>query len=84
MDIKNQKGQSIIEAVLLIFVAVTLMATLSNFLKGKEFAKKLVSGPWKNISGMVQCGVWKPCGIGNENTADHPSNIRRNRSWRKE
>lgn len=55
----NNKGQFVIEAVLLMVVMVSVFMASVNFLKDKKFVAKLVSSPWIKISGMIEAGVWE-------------------------
>lgn len=74
MDLKNQKGQLVIESVLLMVVAVGFSILLISQLKKMDYVKNLTFSPWDRVSGMVQCGVWAPCGISVKNPGKHPSN----------
>lgn len=77
MDLsRNQKGQIIVEAVLLLVLTFGIMMLFVGQLKKMEFAKKVTIEPWARISGMVECGSWSPCGrgAGPGSQAHHPSN----------
>ena len=54
----NQSGQMVTEMVLLLTVLVTSTILVANAFKSDETFKKLVSGPWQVLSGMIQNGVW--------------------------
>lgn len=56
--INNQKGQMLVEAVLImvVFMAFTMMT--ARFFRDKEVLKQLISGPWVALSGVLQNGVW--------------------------
>jgi hypothetical protein len=58
---KNQKGQLVLEAILLMVVFMGLSTLLTNYLKENKVAARLVSEPWGKLSGMIECGVWQPC-----------------------
>lgn len=60
VQLKNQKGQAVTEAVLLmvLFMGVTLL--VANFMKDEEVLKRLVQSPFQHIAGMLQNGVWAP------------------------
>lgn len=66
----NQGGQQVTEAVLImvLFMAFTLM--VAQFFREKEVLKQLVSGPWVNLAGMLQNGVWQPI---NKGAISHPN-----------
>lgn len=59
----NQKGQVIIEYILVMVVMLTVSFMLQKFLKESAFAQNFTVKPWARLNGMVQCGVWSPCGI---------------------
>jgi hypothetical protein len=56
----NQRGQYTIEAVLLLLIFTGIVATAGATMKKNEFVKRLVQGPWTNLSGMFQNGIWAP------------------------
>ncbi len=64
MRIQNQRGQLIVEAVLLMAIGAMLSAFIVNYLKDNQFAQNLVAKPWELLGGMVECGVWAECGKG--------------------
>jgi hypothetical protein len=72
---KNQRGQIVVEAVLLTTVLLGLTIFVQNRLQQSRFAEKLVSGPWGKLSGMIECGVWDTCVAA---SGKHPSNKNRN------
>lgn len=55
----SQKGQLSIEAVLIVIVLISLSLFVSREIKNRNLVGKLVSGPWKKISGMMSTGNWK-------------------------
>lgn len=56
----NQRGQFLIESVLLIVVMVGIFMAGTNALRDKKFLAKLIGGPWEQVQGMIECGVWGP------------------------
>lgn len=56
--IKNQKGQFVIEAVLLATVTLALFMFITKQLQESKFLAKLVGEPWSYIAGMSESGVW--------------------------
>lgn len=74
--LNNQQGQLLVEAVLLMALAISVSLMVSNYLKQSEFAQKLVAKPWVTLSGMIECGVWTGCGPGK-----HPNAASRNLSF---
>lgn len=75
--VQNQRGQLVVEAVLLLAVMAAVTLLVSNYIQQNDFANKLISKPWKTLSGMIECGTWTGCGPGN-----HPVSHERNLSWR--
>lgn len=69
----NQGGQVIVEYILMMVVVLTLSFMVQNFLKEKGFLKNLVFEPWARLNGMVQCGVWNPCGVEVAKGGLHPN-----------
>jgi len=74
-QIHNEKGQLVVEAVLLLAVVMAITMAVSSYVQKNDFANKLVSKPWKTLSGMIECGTWTGCGQGN-----HPASTPRNLS----
>ncbi len=74
---QSQKGQAVIESVVLIFVIISLVMLVKNGLGSKQFVKKIFHSPWSNIAGMAENGVW---GGATENRPVHPGTFRRVRS----
>ena len=70
----NEKGQTVLEAVLLIVVLVGLSTFLMNGLKKMDYVATLTVDPWARVSGMIECGVWSPCGLQTPSPGQHPSN----------
>ncbi len=68
--LKNQSGQQVTEAILImvVFMAMTLM--VAQYFKSQEVLKNLVTGPWTNLAGMLQNGVWQPAQSG---ALSHPN-----------
>lgn len=57
-NLKNQKGQLIVEAVLLMVVLFGITMAVSKYFASEQTLKALVSGPWQNLAGMIQNGSW--------------------------
>ncbi len=66
----NNRGQMTVEAVLLLVVFVAFMQVANGTIKEQEFLKKMVSGPWSFLQGMIQNGVWSE---GNTGSDIHPN-----------
>lgn len=71
----NQKGQFVIEAVLLMVVMLSIFMASVNALKDGQYLAKLISGPWEKIAGMIESGVWDGAAAARKN---HPNQLRRN------
>jgi len=78
---KNQSGQIAVESILLMVVTVGLMLMAMKFFKGGNgngpIISQLTQGPWARLSGMIQCGVWEPCGFGAPNPGKNPNTMAR-------
>lgn len=57
---QQQKGQVIIEMVLLLVLVVGLWGLFSNYAKQQKWFENLVNGPWQRMAGMIESGVWDP------------------------
>lgn len=68
--LRGQGGQAITEAVLIIVVLFGFTFMVANYLKKEEVLKRLITGPFTYLSGMLQNGVWAPADKGAEM---HPS-----------
>lgn len=60
MNMRNSRGQMILEAVLLMTIFLAITAAIAASLKKNEAVTRLVQGPWQNLSGLLQNGVWQP------------------------
>lgn len=58
---KNQSGQLVVEAILLMIVLLGMSFLVSQYLKDSQFAKKLTAEPWARLTGMIECGTWQNC-----------------------
>lgn len=56
----NQRGQAVIEAVLIMVLLVGLATAVGSGLRNMDFFVNLVERPWQNLSGLIQNGVWEP------------------------
>jgi hypothetical protein len=70
MNLRKQSGQMILEAVLIITMLFAVTGLIASFFRNEEVVKRLVSGPWQNLAGMMQNGVWKPA---SEGAISHPN-----------
>lgn len=57
--VSNQKGQFVIETVLMMLITVGLFLFGMNQLREGKFLAKLISGPWQKVAGMIEAGVWE-------------------------
>lgn len=55
----NNKGQFVIETVLMMIVTIGVFLWGTNQLREQKFLAKLISGPWEKVSGMIESGVWE-------------------------
>jgi hypothetical protein len=68
--LKNERGQFVIEAVLLMVVSVSILLFGIRYMKENRTMATLVSGPWEKTAGMIESGVWKPA---EEAAKKHPN-----------
>lgn len=73
-QLRKQGGQMIVEAVLIIvlFMGATMLVT--NYFKDNDVLKKLIHGPWQNLAGMLQNGIW---GTPEKTVGLHPNSHKR-------
>lgn len=69
-DLKSEKGQQIVEAVLIIVLLVGFTFIVANYFKQKEVLKNIITGPFQTLAGMLQNGVWATREAG---TLSHPA-----------
>jgi len=70
MRIRSQRGQMMIEGVLIMVVLMGMTLLVARYFKDQELLKKLISGPWVSLAGLLQNGVWLPKDRG---TLSHPN-----------
>lgn len=56
---KSQSGQLAVEMVMIIVLLLSLSIYASRYVRDRNLMGKLVSGPWKQISGMIETGNWQ-------------------------
>ena len=69
----SQLGQGTTEMILLMVLGLAFFAFLVKGLQKMDFVDSLVVKPWANVTGMIECGVWKPCGMNTPSLGLHPS-----------
>jgi hypothetical protein len=78
MDLKsahgNQKGQAATEMILIMVLGIAILGGFFAALKQMKFLDKVAVEPFAVVSGMIECGVWKTCGISAPTPNYHPSN----------
>jgi hypothetical protein len=70
-QLNSEKGQLIVEAVLLMVILTGITVTLTRYFANEEVLKNLITGPWQSLSGMMQNGEWGPP---SQTDAIHPAN----------
>ena len=76
--IKNEKGQMIIEAVLIMALLLLAFRLLYNTVFGENFAEQLVQRPFQRLSGVIENGVY---GTPDQTRGAHPNHQRRQLSY---
>lgn len=74
----NNKGQVVIEYILLMVLAVGGITFLANTFRESQTIAKLVDGPWQKMAGMIECGVWE---ARKDACTKHPNNLSRSLSY---
>ncbi|KYG66833.1 hypothetical protein AZI86_07300 [Bdellovibrio bacteriovorus] len=72
--VSNNRGQFLIETVLLMVLTIGLFIGASNFLREKKILSKMIGGPWEKVSGMIEAGVWASP---DQARTKHPNQIKR-------
>lgn len=57
--IRNQKGQFLIEGLLLLIILMGVFVMFSQWVQETKQMSKLISGPWDKLAGMTENGVWE-------------------------
>ncbi|MBV2168187.1 MAG: hypothetical protein KUL82_05715 [Bdellovibrio sp.] len=57
--ISNNKGQFVIETVLMMVVTIGFFLWGTNQLREGKFLAKMIGGPWQKVAGMIEAGVWE-------------------------
>jgi hypothetical protein len=60
-SLSSQKGQGVVELVLLMAASISIVLFVQSYIRENEFTQKLFGKPWATLSGMIECGVWEPC-----------------------
>lgn len=75
--VRNNKGQFVIETVLLMIVMVGFFIAGTTKLKESKALAKMIAGPWEQVSGMIESGVWDSPDAARKK---HPNQIERSLS----
>lgn len=73
-DKNSQRGQTLIEAVLLMVVMVMVWYMIQSGLSEMRFVQTVVQGPWTNMQGLIESGVPAPAA---QARAQHPGHLSR-------
>ncbi|MGE0526804.1 MAG: hypothetical protein AB7G93_19660 [Bdellovibrionales bacterium] len=65
-----QGGQMITEAVLILVLLFGFTFIVATYFRNEEVVRRLIQGPWQNLAGLLQNGVWAPPQAG---AVHHPS-----------
>lgn len=76
--LKNESGQFVIEAVLLMVLSIGLLTLALRGMRDSKILGNMVAGPWEKVAGMIESGSWN-----NADTAakSHPNQLNRSLSW---
>jgi hypothetical protein len=67
--LRNQRGQGVVEAVLIIAALFFVTSFVSRYFQSEQIVSNLVKGPWNALSGMISYGSWQ---APDQAAADHP------------
>lgn len=70
-SIQNNRGQFLIEAVLLVTLSLGLLVWSTRYFREKKIIAKAVEGPWSRVSTMTESGIWAPNNA--TNIRNHPN-----------
>ena len=70
----NKKGQVMIEYILLVGMLIFLFSFISSQFQDQNVLARLVSGPWSQLQGMIENGVW---GTPQATKGQHPGHLLR-------
>ncbi|QDK36201.1 hypothetical protein [Bdellovibrio sp. NC01] len=56
--VRNQRGQFVIEGVLLMIVMVSIFIASMKTLREGKYLANMIERPWAEVSGMLECGSW--------------------------
>ncbi len=70
----GEAGQASIEMALMLVVMIFVATSTAQFFKKTDYFANLVSGPWQQLSGLIQNGVW---GTPEITMAQHPNGYAR-------
>lgn len=72
--LKNEHGQFVIEAVLLMVLSIGLLTLGLRTLRDGNILGNLVSGPWERVAGMIESGSWN---VAEVSAKKHPNQYNR-------
>lgn len=84
--LSNNKGQFLIESMLLLVVLLGIFMFITNYVRGEKLISKLLANPITNISAMTAYGTWRSDGCTGKNGNNltigkcHPNSIHRSLS----
>lgn len=74
MRLRNNKGQFVIETVLMMMITIGTFMWAMNQLRDNKYLARLIGQPWQQISGMIESGVW---GTPDTVRGKHPNQLNR-------
>lgn len=57
--LKNERGQFVVEAVLLMVLSIGLLSLGLRTLRNGDMLGNFISGPWERVAGMIESGSWE-------------------------
>lgn len=56
--LKNNKGQTAIEFILLSILMLSLALSLATYVKSSSYISNYSAGPWQSLGSMIEHGTW--------------------------
>ena len=56
--LKNQKGQALVESILIMLIFLGLFSVVVETLNANDFLHNVTREPWRRLDNMVRTGEW--------------------------
>lgn len=69
--IRNQRGQFLVESVLLVILSLSLLISATKYIREKKLIAHMIEDPWSRVTTMTESGVW--ASNTKNNISNHPN-----------